>query len=94
MKRIAILIISILFLAPIRSIAADDIEAVFSKIRQTDGVTTDSVHYTGSDRSKANGFRMQRGSGNGWTKGERITVHSVKPKTLKHIMSTFKGYID
>lgn len=73
----------------------EEVGDLFAKLRSGKYVVIDSVHYTGSDFAKAvKGFLMQRGRGKGWTRGERITVSKVKPKTIARLAAAFKSYLD
>lgn len=92
MKRIAVALLSCFILSAL-SMRGEELSNMFNKIKRQRGVSVDSVHYTGSDFKKAGGFYMQRGFGSGWTKGERLTLNNVKPKTLKKVKTAYDTYL-
>lgn len=92
MKRY-IVVLFLIFLIPAFTPRANNLDDLFNKIRNDRRVTTDSVCYRGSDRSKAGGFYMQRGTGSGWTRGERLTLVNAKPKLLRQIKDTYDDYL-
>ena len=92
MRTFIIILLSFFAFSPV-TLKADELSDLFNKVKDDKGVAVDSVFYTGSDMMKAGGFYMQRGSGSGWTKGERLTVNNVDPKVLEQVKSICDYYI-
>lgn len=68
-------------------------EAKYRQLRALPYVQTDSVHFTGDNIQKSNGFWQQRGKGRGWTKGERLTIDlAAHPADTVHIGELVKLY--
>lgn len=67
------------------------IEQEFGKLKERSDVRTDAVMYTGDDREKAGGFLWQRGSGKGWTTGERMLLEGVSRKEAVRFRELFEA---
>lgn len=52
----------------------NELDSVFGAISSMPEAVIKKVAYTGNDKHKAEGFAWQRGSGSGWTRGNRITL--------------------
>lgn len=66
---------------------------VFDKLRHTQGCVCENVKYSGNNWQKAGGgFIWQRGTGSGWTKGERLILDGVKPSEVQRIRKVFESF--
>lgn len=66
---------------------------VFDKLRHTQGCVCENVKYSGNNWQKAGGgFIWQRGTGSGWTKGERLILDRVKPSEVQRIRKVFESF--
>lgn len=66
------------------------LDSLYNTLLSMDGVQIRDVKFTGSDSRKSGGFMWQRGSGNGWTHGKRLTLNKVEPRMAMSIDNFFK----
>ncbi len=59
---------------------ADAFDEFYIGLTTYPGVKISNVRYTGDNSALAGGFVWQRGSGDGWTTGQRLTVAKVRPE--------------
>lgn len=59
---------------------ADVFDDFYIRLTALPGVRISDVRYTGDNFAMAGGFVWQRGNGDGWTKGQRLTIPRVKPE--------------
>lgn len=84
--------LSLLFLGiiPILEIhASEPLDSVFDSLRNLPGVTAVNVRYTGTFDGRIQGFMYHRGTGNGWTKGTRVSCPDVTPEMAEAIFDVF-----
>lgn len=88
----------IILLVPLQSssqkkTSETDLQFLFNLLATDQSAIVDSVCFTGCDFGKAKGgFIMQRGRGSGWTTGQRVTLHKVKPALAAKVWNTMKHF--
>ena len=75
--------------------AQPPLDSLYEQLRSIKTVQADSVRYTGSNFKKAGGgFAWQRGTGQGWTTGCRLTLTGVGPREAEKVRNAFKELQD
>lgn len=70
----------------------DRLDSIFCHLAFRKEALSDSVKYTGWGGGI--GYTWQRGKGKGWTTGQRITLHHVKPEEVAVVRAVFESYKD
>ncbi|MDE5647731.1 MAG: hypothetical protein K2I57_07935 [Muribaculaceae bacterium] len=69
--------------------ATEPLDSLFESWRKKPGSEAAEVRYTGTFDGKIRGFMFQRGLGNGWTYGQRISCRNAEQNDLNHLFATF-----
>ncbi|MDE5758042.1 MAG: hypothetical protein K2H85_05460, partial [Allobaculum sp.] len=69
--------------------AFEPLDSVYNKLAANKNAVATEVKYSGSFSPDCQGFIFQRGDGNGWTKGTRLSVSNVTPEEAKRIQNVF-----
>mgnify|MGYP000473540713 CR=1 FL=1 len=86
---IAVVVFSITANANTDSITTP-LDSIYNDLLRKPNAEVRKVMFTGSDMSKAGGFRWQRGEGTGWTRGRRVMVEGVSRQQAIAIDDIFK----
>lgn len=67
----------------------NELDSVFGAISSMPEAVIKKVAYTGNDKHKAGGFAWQRGSGSGWTRGNRVTLKKAGKEMAEQMKQLF-----
>lgn len=87
-RLIALLFLIVCAGAPVVD-AAESLDSLFDKWGKKPSAERTSVRYTGTFDGKIPGFMFQRGAGNGWTYGTRITCRNISPDNAAALFEAF-----